>query len=131
MILALIGLRPLLRKIGQAITSFTITRTPLSGAAGKDTRSCVTSGAKQSGKDRSQNLSANEMFLSDGQPSQTQGSVHDSEIELTEQDSSRVYKTEEITVTHLACDQDEDAYPEHLRGCGSHEVDIRVNSMTV
>lgn len=130
MILALIGLRPLLRKIGQAITSFTIARTPLS-EVGKDTRSCVTSGAKQSGKDRSQNLSANERFMNDSHPSRTQGSVNDNEIELTELDSSRVYKTEEITVTHSACDRDEDAYPEHLRACGSHEVDTRFNTMTV
>lgn len=90
MIPSLISLRPLLRKIHHW-TSSGHSDSPFS--PGNHTG--VTSGKRKTGNTSTPKLKSSHTIYSKGHVR----NIYGSEVELTEQDSSKIYKTEEISVT--------------------------------
>ncbi|PVI07948.1 hypothetical protein DM02DRAFT_237013 [Periconia macrospinosa] len=133
MILSLISLRPLLRRIGHVMSSLSNSASQFLECANNPSNKV--SGGRRPGKNpKSSVLSTSIMNSRDPYlyPNQTLSpNAFGSEIELTEQDLGKIYKTEEATITHSRSTQDPDTLSERSRGHGSHEAELRVESIAV
>ncbi|CAI6338664.1 unnamed protein product [Periconia digitata] len=130
MILSLISLRPLLRRIGRAATAFT-SPTPSRSRSNKASRSIAATFGSRPEKTRSFSLSKTPILNRDPYPTNRQSSSKGSDINLTEQDPGKIYKTEEVIVTYSNSNREFDADSEISRGLSSPDAEIRVNSMMV
>jgi hypothetical protein len=90
MIPSLISLRPLLRKIHKW-TSSGHSESPFS----RGNHTGVTSGKRKTGNSSTLKLKSSHAIYSKGHGR----NIYGSEVELTEQEPSKIYKTEEISVT--------------------------------